>query len=251
MTESHHLSPDLLIDLAHEAVPAGERVAALRHLATCVDCEDRFRREVADRERLRSRLEAGLAVRPARDGSRTIGWLIPAGLAVAALLLLSWLPRSPGPGESGRDRLAGVLPGEIERVVVRGAADDVLLERTARAATARDWETVLRLTSTLPPDPLGTSPLGFYRAAAFLETGDAERAVEAITRVRVESTPAPWRQRGYWIRALALVDLGQTDAARRDLAVVEAEGGSLGERAAALSQRLQSSNPATSPNAAQ
>ncbi|MCA9753035.1 MAG: hypothetical protein KC591_12640, partial [Gemmatimonadetes bacterium] len=187
----------------------------------------------------------------ASHGRRTIGWILPAGIAVAALLLLSWIPRGAGPDEGGAPRLAGVLPGRIERVVVRGAADGASLERTVRAADAGDWETVLRLTSSLPPDPLGTSPLGIYRAAALLETGEPDRAAEVITLLRIESAPAPWRQRGIWIRALAFVDLGQIDSARRDLAAVEAEGGALGERAAALSLQIQSSKPATSPNAAQ
>lgn len=230
MTPSH-LSDDRLTALAHDVLVPAERRDALDHLRGCATCEARFRREVADRERLAIRRDGvGRDLPVGADGAETdrsaprrLPALAPALAAmIAFLLVLPGVLPSPTPG-GGIDPSAYWLPVDIEAAALRSPAAAPYGTPAVRdgldAYARRDPAATVRALDASGRTHAHTSPLALYLADGLLRTGEVDAARALLDRADPATMPPPWRGRGRWVEARAHEAAGDRTAAR---AVLEA-----------------------------
>jgi len=247
MTTPSHVPDDVLTALAHEVLAPAARRDALDHLRRCPTCEARFRREVADRERLASRLGASIASThgdpPAEAGPRPPGdrdsraltrIAAVVGAAAAILLVIPGLGSWPD-GPSAIDPSAYWLPTDLEPAALRSPegspfADPGVQEGLA-AYAHRDPARAVDALAVPARTRAHDGPLALYLADGLLRTGDPVAARALLDRADPATMPPPWRGRGRWIEARVLEAVGDTAGARAVLGRLTEDDPELAEAA--------------------
>ena len=232
MSATAHPGADRLLDLAAELLPPGDAEVTIRHLESCPPCEDRFREICRDAEL------AKLQRRPARRVPVTKVAAIAASFLLVAAL--AWWVRAPRPG----DAAAYWFPVDGETVRLRAGAptaDEQVYKDAVAAYRAHDPAKVVALLRDREiPEVL--DPLKIMLASALVKTGDARRAEDVLTALRVETLPQPDRDRASWILYAALRDGGKTPEARTLADALASGSGEFAKAARSEAARLRKSD---------
>jgi len=182
------------------------------HLLVCPACQN----AVAHATSLRAALHDLPAVTPRRRHPR---WVLPAGLAAAAaLVLMVW------PDRNRLGRLAEVGPApRFEPAPVRAGQGATTADRGMAAYGAGDYRTAARLLdSALVVDPtIGTR---FYLGVSLIKIGNARAAAAALGPVASDSTSPYAADAALWL-AKAWLRAGQPDSAEAVLARLDGRSG--------------------------
>ncbi len=220
-----HLPDEALVDVVHGLVPHDERSRWLAHIKACPECERRFLETWRDRE-------IGRLCPPPSVVNQRRAWVFgPLAVAAAVILLLAFL-LPPGtdplltPDWLALDATESFARGP-------GSCDhDVPVEEAVAAYRSRDAARVVRLLSGHELQT-GCDPLRLVLASALLHAGDAAGALRVLDALDVESLPQPARDRGRWIRALALDRLGRRQETMEALEQLASGSGEFREKASA------------------
>lgn len=218
--DNRHLDDTRCADLHLGLLPAGERAAALAHLAACPACESRLRAHVGAAERAaadapgaRARVVTPIAWyrRPAT------AWL---AAAAAVLVIAGTIPMlRPAPRVSDAP---SHLPSPGAAVGTRaGEGEDAHLTAGLDAYARHDLAAAERELSAARTTG-GAEPLRrVYLADVKLALGDAHAAIALLRGVRWLDVPEPWRHDAIALYARALRRAGEgasADSIERALA---------------------------------
>ncbi len=240
MSLLEHPGDEQLIDLAAGLVGAESEPALLHHLASCPECERRFRRTCREAELARLRFPA--------HRRRGAWWAVSAAAAavlLGALVLGLFWSRSPA-----LDPARYWFPLGKDTVNLRAGAVDpqeAVLEEAAQAYRRHDPVTMVALLEGRQL-PEAHDPLKIALADALVKTGRPAQALALLDELRIDSIPQPDRDRARWIRCAALGAAGRSEEARALLAELASRPGEFAQAAERLSRlSLQGSPTSTKP----
>ena len=221
-----HLSEDQVVAfLGHEL--SGEALAQVElHLAACPAC----RTEV---------IEAREILAGGRGGGRRPGILAVLAVAAAILVVAVMLPRERAPAAVRRLGELAQAPVYLGVPVRQAAAvPDSLFDsamRTYAAGKYGDAATGLQRALTEGAD---TVPTLFFLGASLLMTDRPEPAAEAFRQV-IASGGTPYRPEARFYLAKALLRMGNTEDALRQLRAAAGERSEIAPEAAALADSVE------------
>lgn len=224
VSRPEHVPDDALVELAHGLVGADERARLLDHVKACPPCERRFVEACHDLEIARAG-NASVTSSPSRRGH----WLALGAVAATVIAVVLFVPSKHRP-------IVAVdwLPADATESLERGEAPCGPTGLAADAVAAYSAHDAVRVVSLLGGRQLPAScdPLKLLLASALLHQSDAKESLRVLESLDVESLPQPARDRGRWMRALALDHLGRRDEARRQLEALADRPGEYRARAA-------------------
>jgi hypothetical protein len=245
-----HLTEHLCIDLVLDLLPEKEAEAAMRHMAACHGCEERFREISAEWERLSARAgELGPHTSAATDavgksvGSRENllnriarafagprGRLGLAAGAVAIALLILLPIRRTDPNQGLLQRLPALDTPTQKRGALRSIQNEATLEGLDAYARG-DYDDAARhlseVTTSGPEDYLRRVYLG----SSLARTKEYAEAVEVLEDLSFDLIPEPWAGEARWTLYVALAAAGHDARADSLLAILAKEPGEIGSRA--------------------
>ncbi len=254
---------DLCLDLLHDLLPPAEKEAIVARMASDPALETKFRRLVAERERLRATRQlrvldsgdlvlektvagadvpslpaaAGAAV-ASRTGWRTVrrlrgrqvSWAF--GLAAAAAVALVFLgPRMRSPAALS---LLHPLPAYQEDLRFRSEiadVDDTKLVAGLRAYTKGDYRQAMNLLQQVRSNGSLETVRKLYLGSALAQRAQWRQAVAILQTDATSALPDPWGSEARWTLAIALQETGRQATADSLLLVLAGEPGEVGERA--------------------
>jgi len=226
-----HLADEALLEVVHGVATPEEREAGLQHIKACADCEKRFLEAWRDRETGR------LGPPPRAGGRRLTRVVVPLTAVAAALLAFAVLiPHSTAPLLT-----PDWLPPNTTESLARGegtCADAVPVAEVMAAYRSHDAVRVVELLDGRDL-PASCDPLRLVLASALLHADHPADTLRVLDALQVESLPQPARDRGRWMRALALDRVGRR---RETIAILEklAQGpGEFAGKASAALARLR------------
>lgn len=216
-----HPPDEALVDLVHGSASAEERSSIVEHLRGCRDCEQRFVEAWRDREIARATAPASAAIPGSRRARTLVIAAIAATIFLAALLIPVRRPALLAPDW---------LSFDATDSLARGDGPCALAPEAVRAYRAHDAARVVLLLGGKDL-PAACDPLRLLLASALLHVDEPARALQVLEALDVESIPQPARDRGRWVRALALDRLERRDESLEVLRNLAARPGEFQERA--------------------
>lgn len=211
-----HPHDDRLIDLAHGLCHTSHRKNLLKHLHSCAACEERFRKIVAEHERLAAEgLPPFLAKgrqKSAWFSKKGVRWGAAAAAVVLVFLLLAPLTSLRKTTVTGHYW----MPIDAEETLLRVGTTEVDREVFLKALAAyrshsADEVVALLAGKTIPPE---FDSLKLLMASALLNSGKPHQASEILLGLNLDTMPLPWRDRGKLILAEAFIREGKKEEAR-------------------------------------
>jgi len=244
-----HSDETRLIELLNGLLEGQEREQLLAHIRGCPECEAQMRALARERELVRAApvpvVNGGNVVLESRKGMGRPIALTVAAAAVAAVVIIATT--------STRHRYEQywIPVATEERTILRAAQpnDSLDLEHALRAYEKRDARAAVKelernfvmmdrhnAEERLVRDPVsaemtGTAIHGVFLASAQLNAENPEAALKTLDVILVDTLPPPWRERGQWVRYLALKQLGRSTAAHDVLLQLRDTPGEIGQRA--------------------
>ncbi len=218
-----------LIEFLKAELDADETERLLRHVENCVDC----------RERLQV-MAAIAASYPARDtekrhhmSSRSL-WLLAAGIVVAIIAPILYVQMSPA-------GIGGLATSEKYRagfpLVTRGGVEVSASEQVRREAYEAyrrgDFQRSGALFKLLPRD----ADTLFYLGVSQYFSGEPEQALDNLRRAG--ELDRKWYQPACWYRASAYLKTGQKEKAQEALRELLKGDGEYGKKAEELLEKLK------------
>ena len=222
-----HVSEDRLIDLLGGLLDKPVESETLAHLKTCEMCERHFRMLVSERETLRAKpapsVVGGHIVLPEYSTPdnviqlrrrRRVRWISASAVAAAAVLAFV-IPYVLRPTASGA--LKYWMPtGEETTTEAPEGTEIESLQDALSAYDAHDDRAVEMLESApVPEGDMATNAIRrLYQASALVNDERGAEALEVLDGFNANILPEPWRSRAGWVRYLALMQSGESDAAQ-------------------------------------
>jgi len=225
-----HPSDDAIVDLAHGLAPEAARAEMLGHLKSCPACERRMVDAWRDREIARAGTEGAGRSRVRRRRTLWITLAAAASIAAIALLMPSRRPPLLAPDW---------LSFEATESMARGGAACGPGPLAADAVAAYRGKDAARVVALLDGRelPAACDPLRLLLASALLHANEPARSLQVLDALDAEILPQPARDRGRWIRALALDGLGRREEALEVLRGLASRPGEFQEKAAGALHR--------------
>ena len=239
-----HIDDDLMSDALLRLLSAAQLDSVFDHLDNCAECETRFREAASRFETLRAE---SVGAQPATVGStgrddstRTNRWravvralwprpalVTAAVVAVLALVVLNPLQRRHNPG------IVAWIPvdGEIlEKRSAAGTAGERFWSGLEAYRERRAGDAVEELTAATVTGPY-RDLRDIYLASALVNSSRFEEALGLVEALKVDDLPQPWRDEARWVRAVALMETGDTEAGIATMEQLADSGGAAGDRA--------------------
>ncbi len=217
-----------LIEFLKAELDADETEALLRHVENCADCRERLQVMAA----IAASYPEPEAEKRSRISNRTL-WLLAAGLMVALLTPILYLQMSSGMGSlATSEKYPAGFP-----LVTRGGVEVGALEQVRREAYEAyrrgDFQRSGALLKLLPRD----ADTLFYLGVSQYFSGEPEQALGNLQRA--SELDAKWNQPAGWYRASAYLKTGQKEKAREALRQLAKGDGDYSKKAEELLEKLE------------
>ncbi len=218
-----------LIEFLKGELDADETEALLRHVENCADCRERLQVMAA----IAASYPAPEAEKRGRMSNRAL-WLLAAGIIVALLAPVLYMQMSPT--RIGSLATSEKYPGGFP-LVTRGGVEVGALEQVRREAYEAyrrgDFQRSGALLKLLPRD----ADTLFYLGVSQYFSGEPEQALGNLQRA--SELDAKWNQPAGWYRASAYLKTGQKEKAREALRQLAKGDGEYGKKAEELLEKLE------------